>query len=241
MHRPAAAPSCWKSRRGRPAGIYSAFLVAEEGTQSSFAGLLAVIAAKGLSCSLYTDRGGHYFHTPAAGGKVDKTRLTQVGRALAQLGIEHIPAYSPEARGRSERAFGTLQDRLVKELRLAGITTVQAANRFIAEVYLPDHNARFARAPEQPDSAFVPARRDQVEDILCRPRGAHRRQRQHRALPPARAAAARCTSPRAPDAGRRAARRRSPPVRTRVGPRRGSGDLLVDHAMKKARLPEPRT
>ena len=82
--------------------IYSAFLVEEEGTMSSFTGLLAVIEAKGLPCSLYTDRGGHYFHTPEAGGKVDKTRLTQVGRALAQLGIEHIAAYSPEARGRSE-------------------------------------------------------------------------------------------------------------------------------------------
>jgi len=148
--------------------IYSAFLVEEEGTMSSFRGLLEVIARHGLPCSLYTDRGGHYFHTPEAGAKVDKTKLTQVGRALAQLGIEHIPAYSPEARGRSERAFATLQDRLVKELKLAGITTVEAANRFIAEVYLPDHNARFAKPPEQPESAFVPASLDQVQDILCR-------------------------------------------------------------------------
>ena len=148
--------------------IYSAFLVEEEGTMSSFTGLLEVIATHGLPCSLYTDRGGHYFHTPEAGGKVDKTKLTQVGRALAQLGIEHIPAYSPEARGRSERAFATLQDRLVKELKLAGITTVEEANRFIDEVYLPDHNARFAKPPEQPDSAFVPASLQQVRDILCR-------------------------------------------------------------------------
>lgn len=148
--------------------IYSAFLVEEEGTMSSFAGLLEVIATQGLPCSFYTDRGSHYFHTPEAGAKVDKTKLTQVGRALAQLGIEHIPAYSPEARGRSERAFATLQDRLVKELKLAGITTIEEANRFIAEVYLPDHNARFAKPPEQPESAFVPASLEQVQDILCR-------------------------------------------------------------------------
>ena len=137
--------------------IHSAFLVEEEGTASSFQGLLEVIAAKGLPCSLYTDRGSHYFHTAEAGAKVDKDNPTQVGRALAQLGVEHIAAYSPEARGRSERAFATLQDRLVKELKLAGITTVEEANRFIAEVDLPGHNARFAKPPEQPDSAFVPA------------------------------------------------------------------------------------
>jgi transposase len=148
--------------------IYSAFLVEQEGTLSSFAGLLEVVAAKGLFCSLYTDRGSHYFHTAEAGAKVDKTRLTQVGRALAQLGIEHIAAYSPEARGRSERAFATLQDRLVKELKLAGIATIEEANCFIAEVYLPDHNARFAQPPEQPESAFVPATLEQVQDILCR-------------------------------------------------------------------------
>ena len=148
--------------------IYSAFLVEQEGTASSFAGLLEVIAAKGLFCALYTDRGSHYFHTPEAGGKVDKSNPTQVGRALAQLSIEHIAAYSPEARGRSERAFGTLQDRLVKELRLAGITTIEAANRFIAEVYLPDHNARFAKPPERPESAFMEVDLEQVRDILCR-------------------------------------------------------------------------
>ena len=148
--------------------IYSAFLVEQEGTASSFAGLLEVIAAKGLFCALYTDRGSHYFHTPEAGGKVDKSNPTQLGRALAQLGIEHIPAYSPEARGRSERAFGTLQDRLVKELRLTGITTIEAANRFIAETYLPDHNARFAKPPEHPESAFMEIGLEQVRDILCR-------------------------------------------------------------------------
>src|SRR5215467_7853371 len=94
--------------------IYSAFLVEEEGTVSTFRGLLEVFTAKGLAASLYTDRGSHYFYTAKAGEAVDKSRLTQVGRALDRLGIEHIAAYSPEARGRSERMFGTLQDRLPK-------------------------------------------------------------------------------------------------------------------------------
>jgi hypothetical protein len=147
--------------------IYSAFLVEEEGTASSFLGLGQVIERHGLFCALYTDRGSHYFRTPEAGGKVDKGKLTQVGRALAQLGIEHIAAYSPEARGRSERAFRTLQDRLPKELRLAGISGVEAANRWLAEVYIPEHNARFAVAPEQPGSAFVADRAGAWREILC--------------------------------------------------------------------------
>lgn len=148
--------------------IYSAFLVAEEGTASSFRALEETFVAHGLPCSLYTDRGSHYFHTPKAGGPVDKVRLTQVGRALRQLGIEHIPAYSPQARGRSERMFGTLQDRLPKELKRAGLTDdIEAANRFIAEVYLPEHNARFARTPEDAESAFVAADPGQLVEILC--------------------------------------------------------------------------
>jgi transposase len=147
--------------------IYSAFLVEEEGTASSFRGFAETIATKGLFCALYSDRGSHYFHTPEAGGKVDKGRPTQVGRALAELGIEHIAAYSPEARGRCERAFRTLQDRLVKELALAGITDVERANRFIAEVYLPEHNRRFAVAPEEPGSAFVPCPAEQWREVLC--------------------------------------------------------------------------
>jgi len=147
--------------------LYAARLVEEEGTMSSFAGLRDVIATHGLFCSLYTDRGSHYFETPVAGGKVDKTMPTQVGRALAQLRIEHIPAYSPEARGRSERMFGTLQGRLPQELKLAGIATLEAANRFIAEVYLPAHNARFAVEPAQPGSAFVPDPAGIWRDILC--------------------------------------------------------------------------
>lgn len=146
--------------------IYSAFFVAEEGTMSTFLGLEAVIAERGLFCSLYADRGSHYWHTPEAGGPVDKDNPTQVGRALAQLGIELIPAYSPEARGRSERMFGTLQKRLPQELRVAGITTMEAANRFLEEVYLPRHNACFARTPEDAGSAFVPFAGN-LEDILC--------------------------------------------------------------------------
>lgn len=147
--------------------VYSAFLVEEEGTASSFRGLAEVVAAKGLFCALYTDRGSHYFHTPTAGGKVSRTQLTQVGRALAQLGIEHIAAYSPEARGRSERVFRTLQDRLPKELKLAAITSVEAANRWLAEVYLPEHNARFAVAAEQDGSAFVADAAQAWREILC--------------------------------------------------------------------------
>jgi transposase len=148
--------------------IYSAFLVEEEGTASTMRALVEVFTAHGLPASLYTDRGSHYFVTPQAGGKVDAARPTQVGRALARLGVEHIAAYSPEARGRSERAFGTLQDRLPKELALEGITTVEAANRFIREVYLPAHNARFAVAPEVPESAFVvPADKSQLAETLC--------------------------------------------------------------------------
>ncbi len=146
--------------------LYSLVLVAEEGTASTFRGLLEVIARHGLFCELYTDRGSHYFHTPKAGEAVSKTVRTQVGRALAQLGIRHIAAYSPEARGRSERAFRTLQDRLPKELALAGITTIEAANRWIAEHYLAQYNAAFAIMPEQPGSAFVADRAGLAREIL---------------------------------------------------------------------------
>ncbi len=147
--------------------IYSAFLVEEEGTASTFRGLLEVFTAKGLPSSLYTDRGSHYFYTPQANGAVDKSRLTQVGRALKHLGIEHIPAYSPEARGRSERMFGTLQDRLIKELAKAAITDIDAANAFIRDVYLPRHNARFAKPAAVAETAFVAADPDLLAETLC--------------------------------------------------------------------------
>ncbi len=146
--------------------IYSAFFVDEEGTMSTFRALNEVIAAHGLFCSLYVDRGSHYFHTPLAGGKVDKTNPTQVGRALNQLGIELIPAYSPEARGRSERMFGTLQNRLPQELRFRGITEMEEANRFLKKEYLPEHNQRFALKLEEKDSAFVAWVGDGLEDVL---------------------------------------------------------------------------
>ena len=146
--------------------IYSAFLVEEEGTLSTLQALAEVFAAKGLPSSLYTDRGSHYFFTPNAGEPVDKERLTQVGRALDWLGIEHIPAYSPEARGRSERMFGTLQDRLAKELAHARISEIEAANRFIRDVYLPTHNARFAKPPAIDQSAFVAADPAMLAEVL---------------------------------------------------------------------------
>lgn len=145
---------------------YSLFFVAEEGTMSSFRGLQEVIAGHGLFGALYVDRGSHYWTTTAA-GKPDKDNPTQVHRALRQLGIELIAAYSPEARGRSERMFGTLQGRLPQELRLAGITDIDAANRFLAEVYLPAHNRRFRQAPAEAGSAFVPWRGADLADILC--------------------------------------------------------------------------
>lgn len=147
--------------------VYSGILVAEEGTASSLRALAEVVADRGLFCSLYTDRGSHYFHTPVAGGGVDREHPTQVGRALAQLGIEHIAAYSPQARGRSERAFRTLEDRLPKELALAGITGIDAANAWLREHYLPAHNARFAVAAEQDGTAFVPVAPAQWREVLC--------------------------------------------------------------------------
>ena len=147
--------------------IYSAILVEEEETASSFLGLVETIAAHGLFRAFYTDRGSHYFHTPKAGGKVDKSKPTQVGRALAQLGITHIPSYSPEARGRMERVFGTLQSRLPPELRLAEIATVEAANRYLKEQFVPDYNARFAVPAAEEGSAFIPYAGRPLDDILC--------------------------------------------------------------------------
>jgi transposase len=147
--------------------IYSAFLVDQEGTASSFRGLSEVIERHGLFCSFYTDRGSHYFVTDEAGGRVSKTSVTQVGRALRQLGIEHIAAYSPQARGRSERAFLTLQDRLPKEFALAGIMTVEAANLWLAQTYIAEYNALFAVEPEQDGSGFVQDRAGLWQEILC--------------------------------------------------------------------------
>ena len=146
--------------------ITSIFLCEEEGTASSFRGLSETIRAHGLFSSFYTDRGSHYFVTPKAGAKVDKTQLTQVGRALKQLHIEHIPSYSPQARGRIERLWDTLQKRLPPLLRTNGITTIEAANRWLAEVYIEQHNARFAVAAAEEGTAFIPFV-GELDNILC--------------------------------------------------------------------------
>ncbi len=146
---------------------YSMFFVDEEGTASSFQGVRDVIVQKGLFSSLYTDRGSHYWFTPKEGGKVSKTQLTQFGRAMKHLGIQMIAAYSPEARGRSERAFKTHQDRLVKELALHGITNMDAANRYLAQTYLPAFNAEFMQPAPEEGSAFVPWTGNNLDDILC--------------------------------------------------------------------------
>ena len=147
--------------------IYSAFLVEEEGTMSSFLGLAETIAAQGLFGSLYTDRGGHYFFTRKGESKVDKKELTQVGRALSQLGITHIPSYSPQGRGQMERVFGTLQKRLPQELRLAKIRTIAGGNRYLKERFIADYNARFAVPAAEPGSAFTPYVGRPIEDVLC--------------------------------------------------------------------------
>ena len=144
----------------------SMFFCEQEGSASSFHGIGQTIARYGLFASLYTDRGAHYFTTPKAGGKVDKVNLTQLGRALKQLGIGHIAAYSPQARGRSERAFQTHQGRLPQELARAGITDIQAANRYLEEVYRPGHNREFGVASRCEGTAYVPFISGNLPDIL---------------------------------------------------------------------------
>ena len=145
----------------------SMFFCAQEGTASSFHGLGQTVARYGLCASLYTDRGSHYFHTPQAGGKVDKQQLTEVGRALRQLGIEHIAAYSPEARGRSERAFQTHQGRLPQELARAGITSMDGANQYLEQLYREGHNREFCVPSTLPGTAYVPFLSGSLPDVLC--------------------------------------------------------------------------
>jgi len=146
--------------------IYYAQLVEEESTMTVMAGLRAVIEQRGLFCALYSDRGSHFWLTPKAGGKVDTHRLTQVGRALRELGVQMIPAYSPQARGRSERSFGTWQGRLPQELRLRGITTMAAANSFLAEHYVAEFNRRFQVPAAQRGTAFVHCPRKELDLIF---------------------------------------------------------------------------
>ena len=149
--------------------VYSGFFVDEEGTWSSFRGIGETVETKGLFDSLYTDRGSHYWHTPRAGGKVDGGRPTQFGRAMAELGIEMIAAYSPQARGRSERFFGTLQGRLPQELARAGIAEMDAANEFL-KGFWPRFNAMFSVEPREPKDAFsrlLPSVSAELPDTLC--------------------------------------------------------------------------
>src|SRR6266481_9508203 len=145
--------------------IYYAQLVKEESTRTVMAGLREVIEKQGLFCALYSDRGSHFFVTVKEGEKVDKHRLTQVGRAMKELGVQMIAAYSPQARGRSERNFGTWQGRLPQELRLAGITTVETANAFLREHYIAEFNRCFQARAAQSGSAFV-ARRSRDLDLI---------------------------------------------------------------------------
>jgi transposase len=147
--------------------IYYAQLVEEESTRTVLAALRAVVEKKGVFCALYSDRASHFFETPKAGAKIDPHRLTQVGRALHELGIRMIPAYSPQARGRSERNFGTWQGRLPQELRLRGITTVEEANRFLRQEYIAEFNRRFAVRAAQAGSAFLPLQGQDLERIFA--------------------------------------------------------------------------
>ena len=146
---------------------YSMFFVEQEGTCSSFLGVRDVLEADGLFCSFYSDRGSHYWHTPEVGGKVDKVNLTQFGEAMKRLGIQMIAAYSPQARGRSERAFATHQGRLPRELALPGMTDIDAANASLKQHYMSAFNAEFSHRAHETGSAFVPLMGIDLEDYLC--------------------------------------------------------------------------
>jgi transposase len=147
--------------------IYYAQLVEEESTRTVLRALREVVEGQGLFCSLYSDRASHFWLTPKAGEAVDRQALTQVGRAMRELNVQMIPAYSPQARGRSERSFRTWQGRLPQELRLAGITTLDEANCFLRERYVAEFNERFAVAALQEGTAFVPCRRSDLDRVFC--------------------------------------------------------------------------
>ncbi len=146
---------------------YSMRFVEQEGTVSSLLGVKDVLKAKGIFCTFYSDRGSHYWHTPEVGGKVDKNNPTQFGIALKRLGIDMIAAYSPEARGRSERAFATHQGRLPQELALNGITDIKAANAYLNHHYMPAFNEEFARPAREQGNAFVRLAGVNLDDYLC--------------------------------------------------------------------------
>ena len=147
--------------------LYAQLVEGGESTAAIMTALREVLTTFGLPGALYTDRAGWAVSTPTSGSAPDRTKLTQVGRALARLGIEHILGFSPQARGRSERANGTLQGRLVNELRVAGIRTSAAANRYLRARFIPDFNATFGRTPADPTSAFVPVGAHDLDQILC--------------------------------------------------------------------------
>lgn len=146
--------------------IYYAQLVEEESTQTVMTAIREVVETKGRFCSLYSDRASHFFYTAKAGEAVDRERLTQVGRALKDLEIEPIPAYSPQARGRSERGFGTWQGRLPQELRIRKITTVEAANDFLRREYIHEWNRKFTVEAAQKGTAFVPCHRRDLDLVF---------------------------------------------------------------------------
>jgi len=146
--------------------IYYAQLVEQESTRTVLTALRAVIEQKGLFCALYSDRASHFFLTPKTGEPVDHNRVTQVGRALRELGIQLIPAYSPQARGRSERGFGTWQGRLPQELRLRGLTTIEAANQFLRAHYISEFNQRFMVKAAERGTAFVPLKRKDLDLVF---------------------------------------------------------------------------
>jgi transposase len=147
--------------------IYYAQLVEQESTRSVLCALRQVVEEQGLFCALYSDRASHFFLTPKAGEPVDRQSLTQVGRALRELGIQLIPAYSPQARGRSERSFRTWQGRLPQELRLRGISTPEAANQYLRETYIREFNQRFSVAAAEEGTAFVPCTHTDLERVFC--------------------------------------------------------------------------
>jgi transposase len=146
--------------------VYYAQMAEQEDTRGVLRALREVVERKGLFCALYSDRAAHFFYTPRKGEAIDPHRLTQVGRAMSQLGVRMIPAYSPQARGRSERGFGTWQCRLPQELRLRRVTTPGEANRFLREEYVAEFNRRFSVAAREEGTAFVPAARDDLELVF---------------------------------------------------------------------------
>jgi hypothetical protein len=146
--------------------VYTAYLVEEEGTLSVMKGLKEVIEKQGLFCSLYTDRGSHFFYTPKEGGPVDRHQLTQIGRALQQLGVEHIPSYSPQGRGRIERMFETWQGRLPQELRGEGIRSMAEANVYIRQTFLPAFNRHMTVKSREEGTYFVPCNVGDLEMIF---------------------------------------------------------------------------